>query len=172
MTRPSQITPAQWTNILAGGSNGEKALLLMANLADRQRVREIGTNRGFWVERFLAAAGLGPGYPWCAAALTWTCDQLEIDRPPKGAAAVRNWVTWGIATGRHLPISQVQRGDLVYWLNRDGTGHIGIVSHVAGSIVFTIEGNTSSGERGSQRDGDGLYRRDRHIKAWHGVIRL
>lgn len=172
MKRPAQITPAQWDVILAGGTKGERVLLLMANLADRQKVREIGTNRGFWVERFLAAAGLGPGYPWCAAALTWCCDQLEIDRPPKGSAAVRNWVTWSIATGRHLPISQVQRGDIVYWLNPNGTGHIGIVSRVEGRMVSTIEGNTSSGSRGSQRDGDGLYRKDRSRNVFHGVIRL
>ncbi len=172
MKRPAQITPAQWDVILAGGTKGEKVLLLMANLADRQQVREIGTNRGFWVERFLAAAGLGPGYPWCAAALTWSCDQLEIDRPPKGAAAVRNWVTWSIATGRHLLTPRPERGDIVYWLNPDGTGHIGIVSRVEGSKVYTIEGNTSSGNQGSQRDGDGLYRRERPISVWHGVIRL
>lgn len=172
MKRPPLITDAQWENVLRGGTKGERVLLLMAWLADSQKVREVGVNRGFWVERFLAATGLSGGFPWCAAALAFCCDALGVDRPKRGAAAVRNWVRWAVETDRDRSVIEARRGDLVYWLNPNGTGHIGIVVGVRGSVLDTIEGNTSSGEAGSQRDGDGLYRRQRPRAKWDGAIRL
>lgn len=172
MTKPAQMTQAQWDNVLRGGSNGERVLLLMAWLADNQKVREVGVNRGFWVERFLAATGLGPGFPWCAAALAWCCDTLGIDRPRKGAAAVRNWVSWAKETGKFVAIDEARRGDFPFWLNPNGTGHIGVAVIVSAQAIVSIEGNTSSGAKGSQRDGDGLYRRSRLKRAWDGAIRL
>jgi hypothetical protein len=172
MTRPPQISVPQWENILRGGTKGERVLLLMANLADHQMVREVGVNRGPWVERFLKATGLGAGFPWCAATIAWCCDTLGIERPKSGAAAVRIWVSWAKKTGRIIPISEAKRGDLLFLLNRNLTGHIGVCQGVDGDQINSIEGNTSSGQRGSQRDGDGLYRRTRERSFWHGAIRL
>lgn len=49
-----------------------------------------------------------------------------------------------------------------FWL-----GHIGIFARQeSGGRLTTIEGNTSSGNRGSQRDGGGVYRRTRSINFW------
>lgn len=172
MKRPPLITDAQWENVLRGGFDGERVLLLMAWLADRQQVRESGTNRGEWVERFLASTGLGPGNPWCAAVLNYCCEAVDAPCPSSGAAAVRNWVSWARQEGKLIPIGEAKRGDLVFWLHDNGTGHIGIVVDARNGRVWTIEGNTSSGVRGSQRDGDGLYRRTRFLNTFEGAIRL
>lgn len=172
MTKPAQMTQAQWDNVLRGGTKGERVLLLMAWLCDRASVREVGVNRGYWVEKFLKVTGLGGGYPWCAATIAWCCDTLGIERPKSGAAAVRIWVSWARRTGRIVPISEAKRGDLLFMLNKNLTGHIGSCSGVEGDLIHSIEGNTSSGVRGSQRDGDGLYRRTRNRSFWHGAIRL
>jgi hypothetical protein len=50
-------------------------------------------------------------------------------------------------------------GDLVCFEWSPGKHHIGIVKADHGVTLATVEGNTSSGARGSQRDGDGVYER-------------
>lgn len=143
----------------------EAVLQCMAYLADVVKVREKGgNNRGPEVAELLKSAGLGEGYAWCAAALTFA-RKLAGMRVPKGAAAVRNWV--GFLPRTNKP----GRGSICYRMNPDGvTGHIGVVVAVVGPVVFSIEGNTSSGEAGSQRDGDGLYRRRRLKGFWTGFL--
>lgn len=59
---------------------------------------------------------------------------------------------------------ELPAGTIIVW--RRGTtpfGHAGLVEIWKGRSGTTIEGNTSSGERGSQNDGDGVYRRRRTI---------
>jgi hypothetical protein len=104
-------------------------------------VREVGTsNSGPDVEKYLKVVGLGPGHPWCAAFVSWCLRQAGLLELPKGAAAVRNWQAWrGVA-----PVKLPRRGDLMFWLNPDLTGHIGFVAGVGPGWVRTIEGNTNA----------------------------
>jgi hypothetical protein len=142
----------------------ENALLIAAYLCDKEKVREKGLNRGVWVERFLAAVGLGPGYAWCAALVTFALREAGWQGGyPKGPAAVRNWAKWAEETGRIT--KSPQRGDLFFWLNPGGTGHIGFVRGVTATHVETIEGNAQAGRGGDQREGDGVYRRSRQRTA-------
>lgn len=134
----------------------ENALLIAAHLCDVEHVREVGVNRGFWVERFLAGVGLGPGYSWCAAFVAFALKQAGWKDLPKGAAAVRNWASWAKANGRIT--AKPERGDLFFWLNADGTGHMGFVVEATPTTVRTIEGNTNTA---GSREGDGCYRRTR-----------
>lgn len=135
----------------------EKALLAAAYCADVVRVRETGQNRGVWVQKFLAAVGLGPGYAYCASFVFWCLKTAGYKGDlPKLPAAVRNWAAWAQKTGRI--VDKPERGDLFYWLNEDGTGHIGFVVKNRGMMVDTLEGNTN--EAGS-REGDGVYRKSR-----------
>lgn len=141
--------------------NGERVLLCMAWLCDAVKVRELGTNRGEWVSAMLDSAGVAPGNPWCASALTFACKVAEVKHPPHGAAAVRNWSQF--FTEWDTP----KRGMVAMKNSGNGKGHIGIVVKVLPlGMLWSIEGNTSSGEAGSQRDGDGLYRRLRHRRFW------
>lgn len=127
-------------------------------------VREHGWNKGPEVVGYQSAAGLGSkgGFAWCAAFVYWCCERAGADMsklPPRGkCAAVRNWRVWAIASG--LGASVPDRGVLFYWLNRDGTGHIGIcLSKPKLGVFRTIEGNTDSGA--GSREGDGVYKRTR-----------
>jgi hypothetical protein len=148
---------------------GERTLLALAYLCDDIRVREVGRNAGEWVCALLKSAGVPVGSPWCAAAIQFACTVSRAPCPAS-AAAVSQWRNWARSTGRHR--TSAKRGHLAYWLNSNGTGHIGIVVGSAFGMVRTIEGNTSSGEAGSQRDGDGLYRRVRRASRWDGYIEL
>lgn len=129
-------------------------------------VRERGRNRGPEVQEYQAVAGLGSGggFAWCASFVYWCC--LKAGMPTCGlprigsCAAVRNWVLHAGTKG--ALVSSAGRGRLFYWLNSDGTGHIGFCLGPAVLGVFrTIEGNTD-GESGS-REGDGVYKRTRTL---------
>lgn len=148
--------------------SGEKVVLIMAYLADAIKVREQGTNRGQWVEAFLDCAGVAPGNPWCASSLTFACKVAGVACPPAGPAAVRNWQNWFGDIGRR--VQTPERGDICLHNAGGGKGHIGVVVKVVKILGLTwidsIEGNTGSGDAGSQRDGDGLYRRKRRPKFW------
>jgi hypothetical protein len=45
-------------------------------------------------------------------------------------------------------------------------GHVGFVVEWRGKSGTTVEGNTSSGLKGSQNDGDGVYMRKRTINPY------
>jgi CHAP domain len=152
--------------------NGEKVLQVMAYLADVIAVREeLGKNHGKWVDDFLhEAGGLGSGYPWCAASINWCAEMVGAPNPDKADAAVIGWRNWAKANGRLK--SEPKRGYLCGLLHKDGTGHIGIVRGAIDGAIQSIEGNTSGGQAGSQRDGDGLYRRNRNAGTWEFFISL
>lgn len=131
--------------------------------AARVGEREARHNSGPWIDRFLAAVGLNPGYAWCASFVYWSLivSGWPADRLPqrRKAAAVVNWRSWALQAD--LLTKTPRRGDLMLWVNADGmTGHIGFVTSVNGRQVQTIEGNTN--EAGS-REGDGVYRKTRHM---------
>lgn len=64
------------------------------------------------------------------------------------------------------------RGDLIVWKNKGNiTGHIECIEIVfSRGWVQTIAGNTSNGKTGNQREGNGVYRRQRNIK--HPLSRI
>jgi hypothetical protein len=162
----------------------EKAVQWAAYFADREKVRETGTNRGYWVVKFLAYVGLGPGYSWCAA---FVSDLLFLAGwSTFKSAAVLGWRDWANRLGRVRV--KPSRGMLAYWVKGSGPSqkrHIEIVIATAGeacptsvhssgkvpvNYVHTIGGNTGSGIEGSQEDGDGVYRRLRRVGDFTGFI--
>jgi hypothetical protein len=149
-------------------SAAERRLLVMAYLADEVKVREVGgNNRGVWVSRFLLSVGLDPGYPWCAASLAFASSVADAPcptRPDYNPAAVLGWWRWADDLG--VLVSSPRRGDIAMRRTSATTGHIGVVVRVVGPMVYSIEGNTSPGDSGSQADGGGLYRRVRLKSFW------
>jgi hypothetical protein len=174
MSRPlkSYIPDTKWS-AWASLPRRERFLLSLAYLCDTYSVREDrGNNRGEIIDAMATEAGYSKGLAWCAIALS-SCAILagyEKRELPLGYGAVRNWRNWAVERG--YITKRPGRGDLAFWVNRDGTGHIEAVVSAGAIWVNTIGGNTSSGEAGSQRDGDGLYRRKRLRATFHGFIRL
>jgi len=61
-------------------------------------------------------------------------------------------------------VKPVPLGAVVVWRKENGPyGHAGFAVAWDGASGETVEGNTSSGRAGSQRDGDGVWRRQRRI---------
>lgn len=153
---------------------------MAAGLADREWPSATTKMlRDAWINRFLAAVGLRPGYAWCAAFVYKILIRAGADPkklPPRGhAAAVRRWAAWAKVNG--YLVDKPQRGDLMYWLNSPSRmyGHIEFVSNVQpNGDILCIGGNTNS--QGS-RTGNGIFRPRRTMaflqsKPEYGFIRL
>lgn len=149
-----------------------------ASLYAIRGVKEVGHNAGLFVERFLKSVGLNAGYAWCAAFVYHCCRKAGYD--PKllpnrwKAAAVRNWVEWAHKTGRI--VKKPKRGDLMFWMNANQTGHIEFVRNTSKwpQEIDTIGGNTDAD---GSREGDGVYYKTRDLAKVHmhwesGFIRI
>lgn len=136
-------------------------------------VTEVGfTNSGQRVNQYLAAVGLGPGNPWCAAFCFWVTDQSGVPSTAWKDLSNRAYCptieSWARSKG--ILGQTPKRGDfmLLQMWDNDGqySGHIGIVESVDGNQIHTIEGNTSpQGSGGSDDNGGGVYRRVRSAGA-------
>ncbi len=135
-------------------------------------VEQGGANRGARVERFLQSVGLGPGQPWCAAYVSYVLGATGVRAPLDGRRRViRSGLAARFITARSVRASealrgvkQVPPGAVVIWRKGNGPfGHAGFAVSWDGASGETVEGNTSSGRAGSQRDGDGVWRRQRRI---------
>lgn len=102
--------------------------------------------------------------PWCATFVSWVFYMAGLPLPAstsKGFAYTPSGAAWFQKQGRWSKTPSV--GALVFFsFGGKRIDHVAIVVKVNsdGSIV-TIEGNTSAGAAGSQRDGGGVYRRIR-----------
>jgi peptidoglycan hydrolase-like protein with peptidoglycan-binding domain len=98
--------------------------------------------------------------PWCAMFVSWVLDKADIEGykhafTPAGAELFKSQGRW---TQNPRP------GDVAYFDFPDSLPriqHVGFVEKVSGSVLTTIEGNTSSGAAGSQDNGGGVFRRER-----------
>jgi hypothetical protein len=187
-TQPYKAPPGFDPKRFADLPRTERALAWAAYLADVARVREVGNNRGPWVDRILyEGTQLGPGNAWCAAFVSF-CLRNAGFREFR-SARVSAWADWSIRRQLAVSLEGLRRGDLVYWIHANGTGHIEIVTTPSGQrlgapvqhlpvgavvpsgYVATIGGNTSAGNAGSQREGDGVYRRLRPLSMFSMGIR-
>jgi hypothetical protein len=155
-------------------------------------VREDGANSGTFVERYLAAVGLGPGNPWCMAfvvlRLIKAAHSLALtipnEMPRTGSTVVfsnfgkkKSW--WIKRADLELGRARIQAGDIVFYFfaAKGRIAHTGIVVEADSNKDFkTVEGNTSSGLRDVvDRDGQGVYMKQRSISSlglFGGVVRL
>jgi len=133
-------------------------------------VHEVGgDNHGPWVKKFLGEVGLPEGYAWCDAFQSFEMRDAAGGRLPIESASVEQ--TYETAKRLGWLVDRPFRGDLVCY-DFDGDGqfddHIGLVVRVLGLgpvlTLQTVEGNTSSGDTGSQANGDGVFVRRRVVK--------
>lgn len=143
-----------------------------------------GNNRGRYVETYLAAVGLDPGDPWCAAFVRFRFERaaaalgLDLPRSFPDSGYCPDFKAWGVSRKLWLPSSStearddVQVGDLAlfYFASKKRVAHIGIVTELHPWGVWTVEGNTGP-ESGSgvNRDGDGVYKKRRDWSEFGGV---
>ena len=137
-----------------GGSRRGRAALAVAIAELRANAREIGgDNRGPFVRKYLAPAGLDEGNPWCASFVSWCFLQasggVAAAMPFDYAPGARNLLAEFKAQGwASAPASgeAPQPGDIVVWWRvslAGWLGHVGLVHSVQDGMLYTIEGNRS-----------------------------
>ena len=107
--------------------------------------------------------------PWCGSFVNWCANEAGVKVPntvwtPSGAAAFKKKGAWIDGD-----IADPEPGDIAYFdFPSDGVdriSHVGIVVKDNGDgTVWTIEGNTSSDDKGSQRNGGQVARKLRAYK--------
>ena len=109
------------------------------------------------------------GVPYCAMFVTWVLRAAGMEPVGGDFAYVPYGINAAAKAGRLVEKHAAIPGDYLCF-DWDGDGiadHVGFVEANRGSWVQTIEGNTSSGQAGSQSNGGGVYRRARN---WDDVI--
>lgn len=136
-----------------------------------------GTKYGRWYAQKTNSSYFGTnGVPYCAMFVSWVfdqCGQTMPGLPSASCSVIRN-----ATRGTRYQVSNIRdakAGDVVLfdWDPAGGNGpdHVGIVEKNCGSYLQTIEGNTSSGNSGSQSNGGGVYRRTRAWSTVYMIIR-
>jgi hypothetical protein len=145
-------------------------IMSLAYFEAARRVREVGgRERGPDVEKYQKVTS-GHHELWCASFVSWcyfSCGVGLIDgNGSKSVAALKKWAVkhghWRPRTTGYTPPS----GAVVIFK----FSHTGIVVEGAAAEDRTVEGNTWSGEAGSQRNGDGVYLRSRNHSVIDGYI--
>lgn len=159
---------AEWAAL----AEKERALLMAAVDADVRRVRETGRNRGARVEAYLSSVGLGGGFPYCAAFVTFHLLAAGMNRRvlPENPASACSWVSHPRLRVLRTPDGPC-RGDVFGWCDsKRWRGHVGFVVRAYRKLgvwwIETIEANTDGA---GSREGDGVYRKTRR---WTKAMRL
>ncbi len=145
--------------VLSKGYEDERNKLLGIARAEIGVREKTGCNDGKRIEAYLNAVGLRKGSPYCAAFVCWVFKQTGYAEPRTG---------WSPALfpDRVLVKSVVaeQVSGLVFGLyfpSLKRIAHCGFAERLKGDWLNTIEGNTNLP---GSREGDGVYRRMRHIR--------
>jgi cell wall-associated NlpC family hydrolase len=117
--------------------------------------------------------------PWCAMFVSWCFAQADLSElvaasTKKGFASCDAGLKWFAKRNKLIPVGQAQPGDVVFFqFDEDAQpDHVGIVikNWKRKSILLTVEGNTS-GDKGSQSNGDGVHIKKRAYSLAMGVAR-
>lgn len=151
---------AGWCSLPGGSTVSTNDYDRIVGLAQAQiGVREAtGNNDGLQVEAYLSAARLKNGQPWCAAFLTWVFKQAGYDQPRTG------WSPALFPVSRQVKTASAGLVFGIYFPALNRIAHCGLVEQVKGNWITGIEGNTNVS---GSRDGDGVYRKLRHVKTVH-----
>lgn len=141
-----------------------------AVLFDCVGIKEIGgNNKGKDIDKILKPLGL-KNVAWCQA-LQYYCFYVTGEPIPiKATAGSQACFNDAKKRGKPLPYQVKIDALLIYRTFNNWTGHsTRVVALGRMGWVATIEGNTGSG---NQRDGDGVYRKNRHIYNPIGKLRV
>lgn len=135
--------------------------------------KEIGTVEDGYSNRVKYSTWYGYAGAWCNMFVNWCLVQCGLTPPgkstaaPRGSAYTPTSAAWYQGLKRwKTGSSHAEPGWVVFFdFPNDGVNrisHVGfVVRDLGNGTVETIEGNTSSGSGGSQRNGGGVWRRVR-----------
>lgn len=130
-----------------------------------------GSNNVKYNTWYYGKAVSGNDYPWCMAFVQWCFDQagLPIQYKTAGCGALLDWYKKNSPDKLIERNGNVKPGDIFLFNNHT---HTGIVEKVSGDKITTIEGNTSSDDKGSQANGGCVARKVRERSKIMNFIRV
>lgn len=123
------------------------------------------SNRVVFNTKFYGREVSGANYPWCCAFIWYIHNEAGVDI--KKTASCAELGTWFKNNGK-FKTSDPKVGDIVFFKfsgSSRWTNHVGLVIEVNGNTLTTIEGNTSSDNKGSQNNGGMVAIRTRKINS-------
>jgi len=137
-------------------------------------VREKGQNRGGMIDIIQRKMGY-IGLPYCVIFVlycyTKACELLDLEYLFPATASTQTLYGWAKKQKiTYTDPAEIKPGDIVIWRKfKLWKGHAALItssllSPFKDKMFSTIEGNTSNSTYGSQRDGDGIYKRLRSAK--------
>ena len=173
-----EVGPVTWAALFGGESlpalaKGGALAQAALEVADGQvgvSEQPPGSNRGKEVEEFLAAVGVPPGNPWCAAFVYWCVDRAaerlgQANCLPRTGGVLEMWrgaKRTGlpcVPSGQAVAQPSLVTAGMVFVIDHGGgKGHVGFVEGVANGRLVTVEGNSNDG---GSREGTGVFRLDR-----------
>ena len=148
-------TAVDYTVLPANGGSPLGRVALAAAIGElKANAREIGgNNRGAFVRKYLAPAGIDEGNSWCAGFVSWCFMQaaggskaaMPFAYTPSARTLLAQFKQqgWSNPPGSgYLPLP----GDVVVWWRvslAGWQGHTGLVHSVQDGMLYTIEGNHS-----------------------------
>lgn len=133
--------------------------LIVATAAKETGVRErSGNNDGVQVEEYLKTVNLSRGNPYCAAFVSWVFAKCGYPKPRTGWSP-NLFVSSRLARSA-LPGNVIG----IYFPEKKRIAHVGLVDHRMGNWIITVEANSNVS---GSREGDGVYKKMRHIKTIH-----
>ena len=135
-----------------------------------------GSNSGPGISDWIRAGGGAPGWAWCqyfanAVAVRGGAPQLKTGYTPyvlRGNYRALGFEPLSLATARE--------GDMVFFkwpgVSHDPCDHVGVLLVKGPGTVTCLEGNTSSGNAGSQNNGGGVWIRTRSRSLVAGAVHV
>ena len=123
------------------------------------------SNKVVFNTKFYGREVSGANYPWCCAFIWYIHKEAGVDI--KKTASCAELGTWFKNNGK-FKTSDPKVGDIVFFKfsgSSRWTNHVGLVIEVNGNTLTTIEGNTSSDNKGSQSNGGMVAIRSRKINS-------
>lgn len=132
-------------------SDSHQLRTTIINIAQKEiGVREAtGNNDGERVEEYLAYTGLGKGYAWCAAFISWCYGQAGLSAPrnPWSPALLPRSKTYCSGSGclGNTTASTIAPADIfgIYSHRARRINHVGLIKAQQGRYLVTIEGNVA-----------------------------
>jgi hypothetical protein len=126
-----------------------------------------GNNDGPVIEYIIHRQGGAKGASYCSYFVSMCIDSAKVKEP-----SVRPGMAVGFIGKHSIPANdvltgktKVPPGTIIIWRKGESVhGHTGFVYEWGKRYGVTVEGNTSSGQTGSQANGDGIWMRKREIQ--------
>lgn len=142
-----------------------------------------GSNRGALIDSWNRLANVPLGSSYCDAFVHAMFHDAGYELGDPKADDAYCPATLALCASNGWEVRRPLREDVVFYdWNADGVAdHVGFVEHVLAlrwrggrfvGLIRTVEANTSSGLRGSQSDGDGVYRRTRWVNSATRFVRI